>query len=133
MPNVRKDFGDPPLVTPSSQIVGTQAVLNVLTGERYKMITSEARDMLMGKYGKTTLPVNPELQKKAAKGEEPITVRPADLIAPELDKLEGEVADWKQQDEDVLTYALFPEVAMDFFKYRKAQQENINFYIDNFD
>ncbi len=126
MPNVRKDFGDPPLVTPSSQIVGTQAVLNVLTGERYKMITSEARDMLMGKYGKTTLPVNPELQKKAAKGEEPITVRPADLIAPELDKLEGEVADWKQQDEDVLTYALFPEVAIDFFKYRKAQQEKVD-------
>lgn len=129
VPRVRKDFGEPPLVTPSSQIVGTQAVLNVLTGERYKMVTNESKDMMLGKYGKTTVPVNPEVQKKIIKNEEPMTVRPADLLNPELDKLEEAVKDWKQQDEDTLTYALFPEVAMDFFKYRKAQQEKVDLSI----
>ena len=126
VPKVRKDFGEPPLVTPSSQIVGTQAVLNVLAGERYKMVTKESKDIMLGKYGKTTKPVNPEIQKKIIGDEEPITYRPADDLEPELDKLEEEVKDWKQQDEDVLTYALFPDVAMDFFKYRKAQQEKID-------
>ena len=129
VPRVRKDFGEPPLVTPSSQIVGTQAVLNVLTGERYKMVTNESKDMMLGKYGKTTVPFNPEVQKKIIKNEEPMTVRPADLLNPELDKLEEAVKDWKQQDEDTLTYALFPEVAMDFFKYRKAQQEKVDLSI----
>ena len=126
VPRVRKDFGEPPLVTPSSQIVGTQAVLNVLTGERYKMITNESKALLKGEYGKTTLPVNPEVQKKAIGDEEPITCRPADLIEPELDKLEKEMAQWKEQDEDVLTYALFPQVAEDFFKYRAALKTGID-------
>ncbi|HHX55553.1 MAG TPA: oxaloacetate decarboxylase subunit alpha [Clostridiales bacterium] len=129
VPRVRKDFGEPPLVTPSSQIVGTQAVLNVLTGERYKMVTNESKDMMLGKYGKTTVPVNPEIQKQIIKDEEPMTARPADLLEPELDKLEEAVKDWKQQDEDTLTYALFPEVAIDFFKYRKAQQEKVDLSI----
>lgn len=129
VPRVRKDFGEPPLVTPSSQIIGTQAVLNVLTGERYKMVTKESKDIMLGKYGKTTVPVNPEVQKEIIKDEEPMTVRPADLLKPELSKLEEAVKDWKQQDEDTLTYALFPEVAMDFFKYRKAQQEKVDLSI----
>ena len=126
IPKVRKDFGEPPLVTPSSQIVGTQAVLNVLQGERYKMITKETKDVLAGKYGKTTKPVDPELQKKALGDEEPITCRPADLIPDELDTLRKECAQWIQQDEDVLTYALFPQVAVDFFKYRQAQQTKVD-------
>ena len=126
IPRVRKDFGEIPLVTPSSQIVGTQAVFNVLMGERYKMITKETKDVLAGKYGKTTKPVDPELQKKALGDEEPITCRPADLIPDELDTLRKECAQWIQQDEDVLTYALFPQVAVDFFKYRQAQQTKVD-------
>lgn len=126
IPQVRKDFGEPPLVTPSSQIVGTQAVFNVLAGERYKLVTKEAKDIMLGKYGKTTKPVDPEIQKKIIKDEEPITCRPADLLEPELQKLEDEIKEWKEQDEDVLTYALFPEVAKDFFKYRKAQNDKVD-------
>ena len=126
VPRVRKDLGEPPLVTPSSQIVGTQAVFNVLMGERYKMVTKETKDVLAGKYGKTTKPVDPELQKKALGDEEPITCRPADLIPDELDTLRKECAQWIQQDEDVLTYALFPQVAVDFFKYRQAQQTKVD-------
>ncbi|NLJ90788.1 MAG: oxaloacetate decarboxylase subunit alpha [Clostridiales bacterium] len=129
IPQVRKDFGEPPLVTPSSQIVGTQAVFNVLAGERYKLVTKEAKDIMLGKYGKTTKPVDPEIQKKIIKDEDPITCRPADLLEPELDKLEAEIKDWREQDEDVLTYALFPEVAMDFFKYRKAQKDKVDLTI----
>ena len=123
IPRVRKDFGEPPLVTPSSQIVGTQAVLNVLMGERYKMITKESKALLHGEYGQTVKPFNPEVQKKACGDETPITCRPADLLKPELREMEKEVARYKQQDEDVLSYALFPQVAVDFFKYREAQQE----------
>ncbi|HWT27192.1 MAG TPA: oxaloacetate decarboxylase subunit alpha [Mobilitalea sp.] len=126
VPRVRKDFGEPPLVTPSSQIVGTQAVLNVLSGERYKMVTKESKALLSGEYGQTAKPFNREVQKKAIGDKEPITCRPADLIEPELHKIEAEIADWKQQDEDVLSYALFPQVAMDFFKYRQAQQTGID-------
>ena len=126
IPRVRKDLGEPPLVTPSSQIVGTQAVFNVLMGERYKMVTKETKDVLAGKYGKTTKPVDPELQKKALGDVEPITCRPADLIPDELDTLREECKQWIQQDEDVLTYALFPQVAVDFFKYRQAQQTKVD-------
>ena len=126
VPRVRKDFGEPPLVTPSSQIVGTQAVLNVLMGERYKMITKESKALLHGEYGQTVKPFNPEVQKKACGDETPITCRPADLLKPELREMEKEVARYKQQDEDVLTYALFPQVAVDFFKYREAQQEKVD-------
>ena len=126
VPKVRKDFGEPPLVTPSSQIVGTQAVLNVVSGERYKMVTKETKDVLAGKYGATVKPFNPEVQKKCIGDTEPITCRYADLLEPELPKLEKEIEQWKQQDEDVLTYALFPQVAVDFFKYREAQQTKVD-------
>lgn len=126
IPRVRKDFGEPPLVTPSSQIVGTQAVLNVLMGERYKMITKESKALLHGEYGQTVKQFNPEVQKKACGDETPITCRPADLLKPELREMEKEVARYKQQDEDVLSYALFPQVAVDFFKYREAQQEKVD-------
>ena len=127
IPRVRKDLGEPPLVTPSSQIVGTQAVFNVLMGERYKMMTKETKAVLRGEYGQTVKPFNPEVQKLAlAEGEEPITCRPADLIPNELDKLEAEMAQYKEQDEDVLSYALFPQVAMDFFKYREAQKSKVD-------
>ena len=126
IPRVRKDFGEPPLVTPSSQIVGTQAVFNVLMGERYKVATDQTKDLLSGKYGKTIKPFNPEVQKKVIGDKEVITCRPADLIPNELDKIEAEMKEWKQQDEDVLSYALFPQVAMDFFKYRQAQQEKVD-------
>ena len=126
VPKVRKDFGEPPLVTPSSQIVGTQAVLNVLTGERYKMITNESKALLRGEYGQTVKPMNKEVQKKAIGDEKPITCRPADLLEPELSKIEAEMSQWKEQDEDVLTYALFPQVATEFFKYRAAQENKID-------
>ena len=126
VPRVRKDFGEPPLVTPSSQIVGTQAVMNVIAGERYKMVTKETKDLLSGKYGKTVKPFNPEVQKKCIGDMRVITCRPADEIEPQLPKLEKEVAQWKQQDEDVLTYALFPQVAIDYFKYRQAQQTKVD-------
>lgn len=126
VPRVRKDFGEPPLVTPSSQIVGTQAVLNVVTGERYKMINQQAKDLLAGKYGQTVKQFNPEVQKKAIGDEDPITCRPADLLEPSLPKYEEEIKQWKQQDEDVLTYALFPQVAKDYFEYREAQQTKVD-------
>ncbi len=126
IPQVRKDFGEPPLVTPSSQIVGTQAVMNVLMGERYKMATGQTKDLLSGKYGKTVKPFNAEVQKKIIGDAEVIECRPADLLENELDKLENEMKEWKQQDEDVLSYALFPQVAVDFFKYRQAQQEKVD-------
>ena len=126
VPRVRKDLGECPLVTPSSQIVGTQAVFNVLMGERYKMVTKETRDVLSGKYGATVKPFNPEVQKKVIGDAEPITCRYADLLDNELETLEGEMAQYKEQDEDVLTYALFPQVAMDFFKYRDAQKTKVD-------
>lgn len=129
VPRVRKDFGEPPLVTPSSQIVGTQAVLNVVSGERYKMLTKESKDLLVGKYGQTVKPINPEVQKKALDSlgmAEPITHRPADDLEPQLEKLEKEMAQYKQQDEDVLSYALFPQVATEFFKYREAQASKMD-------
>ncbi len=126
IPQVRKDFGEPPLVTPSSQIVGTQAVFNVLMGERYKMATGETKDLLSGKYGRTVKPFNPEVQKKVIGDKEVITCRPADLLPNELEKIESEMKQWKQQDEDVLSYALFPQVATDYFKYRQAQQEKVD-------
>ena len=126
VPRVRKVFGEPPLVTPSSQIVGTQAVLNVLQGERYKMVTKESKKILSGEFGATVKPFNAEIQKKVIGDGEAITCRPADLIEPQLEKYEKECAEWKQQDEDVLSYALFPQVATEFFKYRKAQQDKVD-------
>lgn len=126
IPRVRKDLGEPPLVTPSSQIVGTQAVLNVVMGERYKTMTKETKAVLHGDYGQTVKPFNKEIQKKALGKEKPITCRPADLLKPELKKIEAEMIQYKQQDEDVLSYALFPQVATEFFKYREAQQSKVD-------
>ena len=127
IPKVRKDFGEPPLVTPSSQIVGTQAVFNVLMGERYKMATKETKDILSGKYGATVKPFNPDVvQKVLGDNPEVITCRPADLIPDELGTLEKEMEQYKEQDEDVLSYALFPQVATDFFKYREAQEKKVD-------
>ena len=128
IPRVRKDLGEPPLVTPSSQIVGTQAVLNVLMGERYKVATKETKSILLGEYGQTVKPFNPEVVEKVlgADKDKAITCRPADLIEPELAKIENEMSRWKQQDEDVLSYALFPQQALDFFKYREAQQTKVD-------
>ena len=126
IPRVRKDFGEPPLVTPSSQIVGTQAVLTVLQGERYKMVTKESKKVLSGEFGETVKPFNKEVQKKCIGDAKPITCRPADLIKPQLEEYEKEIAQWKQQDEDILSYALFPQVATEFFKYRQAQQEKVD-------
>jgi len=126
VPRVRKDLGEPPLVTPSSQIVGTQAVFNVLMGERYKVATKETKGMLRGEYGQTVKPMNPDVINKVIPGEERITCRYADKLENELDKLENEMKEYKQQEEDVLSYALFPQVATDFFKYRQAQQEKID-------
>ncbi len=128
VPRVRKDLGEPPLVTPSSQIVGTQAVFNVLMGERYKVATKETKDVLLGKYGQTVKPFDPAIVDKVL-GEDKknaITCRPADLLEPELSKIEAEMKQWKQQDEDVLSYALFPQVATEFFKYREAQQKKVD-------
>lgn len=118
IPEVRKELGYPPLVTPTSQIVGTQAVLNVLQGERYRTITAETKALLGGYYGKTPAPVDEEIQRKALGDEKPITCRPADLIEPEMEKLEKELGNKAKSIEDVLTYALFPKVALDFFDAR---------------
>lgn len=126
IPRVRKDYGEPPLVTPSSQIVGTQAVLNVLQGERYKMITKESKKVLAGEFGQTVKPFNKDVQKKAIGDKTPITCRPADNIAPQLAQFKKEAAQYTQQDEDVLSYALFPAVATEFFKYREAQQKKVD-------
>jgi len=126
IPRVRKDFGYPPLVTPTSQIVGSQAVLNVLSGERYKMITKESKGLLRGEYGRLPAEVNEEVRKKAIGDDEVITVRPADLIAPELEKYKEETKDIATCEEDVLSYALFPQVAQKFFETRgktKATEE----------
>ena len=126
VPRVRKDFGEPPLVTPSSQIVGTQAVLNVLQGERYKLVTKESKKILSGEFGQTIKPFDPEVQKKCIGDVKPITCRPADLIEPQLPKFKEECKQWVQQEEDVLSYALFPQVATEFFKYRQAQQTGVD-------
>ena len=121
VPRVREDFGFPPLVTPSSQIVGTQAVLNVLMGERYRMISKESKAIVRGEYGTTPVEIKPEIVEKIIGNEERITCRPADNIKPELERLRGEIAEYIQQDEDVLTYALFEQVALKFFENRKAK------------
>ncbi len=123
VPNVRKDFGYPPLVTPTSQIVGTQAVLNVICGERYKMVTKESKALLAGEYGRLPGEVNEEVRKKCIGDTPVITCRPADRLEPEYDKIKEEIKDQIQQEEDVLSYALFPQVAMNFFKSRKETEE----------
>lgn len=119
IPRVREDFGYPPLVTPTSQIVGSQAVLNVLSGERYKMFTKESKAVLAGEYGALPGKVNEEVRKKAIGDKKPITCRPADLIKPELAKYREEIKDLAEKEEDVLSYALFPQVAKKFLENKK--------------
>jgi pyruvate carboxylase subunit B len=120
IPRVREDLGYPPLVTPTSQIVGTQAALNVLTGSRYKSVTNEVKLYLQGRYGKTPAKVNEEVRKIAVGDLEVTTCRPADLLSDELDKLRGEVESLAKSDEDVLTYAMFPEIGKTFLQERAA-------------
>ncbi|MEG2676919.1 MAG: oxaloacetate decarboxylase subunit alpha, partial [Oscillospiraceae bacterium] len=126
IPRVREDAGYPPLVTPTSQIVGTQAVFNVVMGERYKMVTKEFKGLMHGDYGKTPAPVNAKLQKEILGDEKPITCRPADLIEPELEKLKKECEKYVEQPEDVLSYAQFPQVATKFFETRRAKELGID-------
>lgn len=118
IPRVRKDFGYPPLVTPTSQIVGTQAVLNIVSGARYKMFPKESKALLRGEYGALPGEVNEEVRRMAIGSEEVVTCRPADLLKPELGKYREEIKDIMRQDEDVLSYALFPQVALKFFEAR---------------
>ena len=126
VPRVREDSGYPPLVTPTSQIVGTQAVFNIVTGERYKMCTNEFKDLVAGKYGTTPMPIDPEFRKKIIGDMQPVECRPADLLAPELDKLRAEIPQYIEREEDVLSYAQFPKVAVDFFKKRRASELGIS-------
>ena len=126
VPRVRKDAGYPPLVTPTSQIVGTQAVFNVIMGERYKTVTKEFKGIVRGEYGRTPVPIDPAFRKKIIGDEKPIDCRPADLLEPEMDKLRKECAEWITQDEDVLSYAQFGQVAVKFFERRRNQQYGID-------
>ena len=126
VPRVREDSGYPPLVTPTSQIVGTQAVFNVITGERYKMCTNEFKGLVAGEYGTTPMPIDPEFQKKIIGDKKVVVGRPADSLEPELDKLRGEIEQWIEQPEDVLSYAQFPKVALDFFEKRRNAKVGIN-------
>ncbi len=118
VPKVREELGFPPLVTPTSQMLGTQAVLNVLTGKRYSVVPKEIKDYVRGMYGRPPAPINPEVQKLIIGDEEPITHRPADDLEPMLDQARKDIMQYYQQEEDVLSYVLFPEVAMEFFKNR---------------
>lgn len=127
VPRVRHDSGYPPLVTPTSQIVGTQAVFNVIMGERYKMCTNEFKDLVAGKYGTTPMPIDPEFRKKIIGDMKPVNCRPADLLKPELEKLRQELpAQYLEQEEDVLSYAQFPKVSLDFFEKRRNAKVGIN-------
>lgn len=126
IPRVREDFGEPPLVTPSSQIVGTQAVMNVLSGERYKMVPKESKKLVRGEFGQTIRPMNKDVVKKILGDEPQITGRPADNIKPQLKDFEKEIGFYKKQDEDVLTYALFPSVAKEFFEFRMTKDTGVD-------
>jgi len=126
VPRVREDFGYPPLVTPTSQIVGTQAVMNVVTGERYKIVPKESKALVKGEYGKTPAPISEEIKKKILGDEEQITVRPADLLPPDLDNIRNQMKEYLEQEEDVLSYALFPQVSENFFKVRQAAKYKVD-------
>jgi pyruvate/oxaloacetate carboxyltransferase len=132
VPRVKADLGHVPLVTPTSQIVGTQAVLNVLTGERYKMVTNETKNLVRGLYGKTPADIDPAIRRRIIGDEKPITVRPADLLEPEFERLCKEIEEYACKEsmacseEDVLSYALFPQVALDYFKHRQMMEKGVN-------
>ncbi len=126
VPRVRADMGFPPLVTPTSQIIGTQAVLNVITGERYKMVPNEVKAYVKGMYGKPTVPIEDEIVQKIIGDEPVVTCRPADLLEPMLEKMALEMAEYYEAPEDVLTYTMFPQPAIEYFKYRQAQKYKID-------
>ncbi|MDR3292749.1 MAG: oxaloacetate decarboxylase subunit alpha [Clostridiales bacterium] len=126
VPRVRKDLGYPPLVTPTSQIVGTQAVFNVIGGERYKIVTKETRGLIKGEYGRLPAEPDPEVVKKILGDEPRIEYRPADALKPEYDKYKEEIKEYYEQEEDVLSYALFPQVATKYFQYRQAQKYGVD-------
>ncbi|MDR1137707.1 MAG: pyruvate carboxylase subunit B [Synergistaceae bacterium] len=130
VPRVRKEMGYPPLVTPTSQIVGTQAAMNVLVGERWKIIPKEVKQYFLGYYGRTPAPVDPDIQKKATEDEPPITCRPGEKIPPELSRLKSEISAWITQPEDVLSYAMFPQVAKDFLRKKFARETLVNIGLD---
>jgi pyruvate/oxaloacetate carboxyltransferase len=124
VPRVRKDLGYPPLVTPTSQIVGTQAVLNIVSGERYKIVPKEVKDYVKGLYGKPPAPISEEIKQKIVGDEKVITQRPADLLKPELGNVPREIKPLLRNEEDLLTYILFPKTALGFFKKREVRQED---------
>jgi oxaloacetate decarboxylase alpha subunit len=126
IPRVREDFGYPPLVTPMSQMVGTQAVFNVILGERYKMVPTEAKNYVKGLYGKPAVELSEEIRTKIIGDEEVFTGRPADLLEPQLESYKNEIKEYLEQEEDVLSYALFPQVALAFFKQRQAELYKID-------
>ena len=132
VPKVKADLGHVPLVTPTSQIVGTQAVLNIIAGERYKMVTNETKNLVRGLYGKAPAEIDPAVRRKIIGDEKPITVRPADLLEPEFEKLCKEIEEYACKEnmvcseEDVLSYALFPPVALDYFKHRQMMEKGVN-------
>ena len=130
VPRVREDAGYPPLVTPSSQIVGSQAVFNIIGGERYKMCTKEFKALVRGEYGATPMPIQEAFRKQIIGDEEPVTCRPADLLEPELDRLRGEASEWVEQEEDVLSYAQFGPVAVKFFEKRRNEKYGIDARVD---
>jgi oxaloacetate decarboxylase alpha subunit len=130
VPKVRKEMGYPPLVTPTSQLVGTQAAMNVMVGERWKVILKEVRQYFLGYYGRTPAPVDPEIREKAIEGGEPITCRPGEKIKAELDKLRVEAGEWSTQPEDILSYAMFPQVAAEFLRRKYARETMINVGLD---
>ena len=119
MPRVRREMGYPPLVTPSSQIVGTQATMNVLMGERYKVISQQAQDFIRGLYGRSPAPIDPDVRQLAIGDKEIITCRPADLLEPGFEKAKTEIGDLAKSEEDVLSYCLFPQVAREFLTKRE--------------
>ena len=125
IPKVREDFGYPPLVTPMSQMVGTTAVFNVIMGERYKMVPTESKNYVKGLYGKSPAPISDEIRKKIIGDEKVFEGRPADMLEPQLEKYREEIREYIEQDEDVLSYALFPQVAIPFFKQRMATKYKI--------
>ena len=127
-PRVRKDMGYPPLVTPTSQIIGSQAVQNVLAGERYKNVGAELKAYCRGEYGHTPAPIDPEIQKQILGDEQPLTVRYADTLEPIVDKTREKLGDLARSDEDVLSYIAFPNLAEKFFEERKAKEENVATY-----
>jgi oxaloacetate decarboxylase alpha subunit len=126
VPIVRKELGYPPLVTPTSQIVGTQAVLNVVTGQRYKIIPNEVKQYVKGYYGASPAPIDGKVKKKVIGDEEPITRRPADLLKPEFEKAKKELDGKVKSDEDILSYVLFPQVALSFFEMRDLKNKGLN-------